>query len=255
MVIVAAIQMQIGGSLNTNLERAREHVITAVGQGADFVCLPEYFSYSPNLKTIQDIVDTYDKTRAILKDLSTQNNICLVGGSVLRLVNSNIYNSTLIYNSGQEIAAADKLHPTRGEKERGITPGTQETVFKAKGITCGVLVCADILFPQHLIPLRRSGIKLLFVPLVSPRRENDQTRKRRDSLFISRAFDLNAYVVKTGSIGMAPGDRSVAGRSLIASPADIIVKAKSEEREEILIAELEVESLKNMDLLASMFDF
>ncbi|MFX0212398.1 MAG: carbon-nitrogen hydrolase family protein [Candidatus Hodarchaeota archaeon] len=255
LIRVAAIQMLIGGDLEANLERARKHISTAVMQGAEFVCLPEYFSYSPNLSSFKDLIEGYKKTRTMLKKQSARNKICLVGGSVLRPVNSKIYNSTLVFNSGRHIATADKLHPTRGEKENGIRPGSKKTIFKAKGIICGILICADILFPQHLWSLRKNGIQLLFVPLVSPVRSIDYTQKRRDTLFISRAFDLNAYVIKTGSIGIAPGERSVVGRSLIASPADILIKAKSEEQEEILIANLEIESLKNMDLLASMFDF
>ncbi len=255
LVRVAAIQMRIGGNLETNLDHAKKHIIAAATQRADFVCLPEYFSYSPSLNSLEDLVEAYSKTRTMLKNQSARNDICLIGGSVLRLINSNIYNSTIVYDSGREIAVADKLHPTRGEMERGVLPGNKEITFTAKGITCGILICADILFPQHLWSLRAKGIKLLFVPLVSPIRDEDQTRKNRDNLFISRAFDLNAYVIKTGSIGKAPGDRPVAGRSLIASPADIIIKATSEEREEILLANLKLEDLKSMDLLASMFDF
>ena len=98
LVRVAAIQMQIGGNLEANLDRARKHISTAVMQGAEFVCLPEYFSYSPNLTSFKDLIEAYEKTRTMLKNQSARNNICLVGGSVLRLVNSTIYNSTLVFD-------------------------------------------------------------------------------------------------------------------------------------------------------------
>ena len=79
LVRVAAIQMQIGGSLETNLDRAEKHITAAATQGADFVCLPEYFSYSPSLNSLEDLVEAYNKSKAMLQKQSARNNICLIG--------------------------------------------------------------------------------------------------------------------------------------------------------------------------------
>ncbi|MFQ6123456.1 MAG: carbon-nitrogen hydrolase family protein [Candidatus Heimdallarchaeota archaeon] len=250
-------QMEIGNDLETNLENARRLIEIAATRGSRLVCLPEYFALPPftdmDLATIYE--ETYDTTIAMLQEVSRVNRVCLIGGSLIRKRHDGLYfNSCPVYDQGVRIALQDKIHITTRERAWGLSGGERLQVFEVDGVKVGVTICADILFPKTIATLRDQKAKLLAVPLTSPVRENDQTRKNRDCIFIARAFDNNVYVIKTGSVGRTASGVKVAGRSLIAAPHGILMKAKSETEEEVLTVDLDIAKLRAMDLIAELFE-
>lgn len=255
---VSAIQMEIGRELETNLENAQRLINKAAAAGSRIVCLPEYFTIPPSsaidLPTITE--KTYKATMTLLRELSIVNQLCIVGGSLFRKRHDGLFfNSCPVYDKGTLIALQDKIHVTTKERMWGLTEGLSSDlrIFDVDGIKVSAVICADILFPKTIAILREQGAELLFVPLTSPVRKNDFTQKNRDCLFVARAFDNNVFVIKTGSVGSTASGAKVAGRSLVAGPHGVLVKAKSETEEEILTVDLDITKLKEMDLISQLF--
>lgn len=253
-MLVAGAQTRIGQTIQENITSARRLLLKATEQGAVITCLSEYFSFPRAEKVNRELVDDVKKeTITFLEDITTKTSSVVVGGSIPVFSEKGIKNICYVYDCGQRIACIEKEKVTAGEKALGVVPGSQKDIFKVNGIPATARVCADILFPETCFGLRNK-ISLLFVPLISPLRENDPTRKRRDCLFIVRAFDTNSYVVKTGSVGYAPlSGHPIAGRSLIASPSGILAKSTGENQELMLIEDLDFGMLANFDLLREMF--
>ncbi len=254
---VSVIQMEIGNDLEINLENARRLIEISATVGSRLVCLPEYFAIPPfsimDRLTIYE--ETYETTIIMLQEVSRVNRLCIVGGSLIRKRHDGLYfNSCPVFDKGVHIAFQDKIHITTQERTWGLSGGERLQVFEVDGVKVGVVICADILFPKTTAALRDQGAKLMVVPLTSPIRENDLTQKNRDCIFVARAFDNNLYVIKTGSVGQTASGLKVAGRSLIAAPHGVLLKVKSETNEEVLTIDLDISKLKEMDLVAQLFD-
>ncbi len=258
---VSAIQMEIGQKLEINLENARDLIRKAASTGARIVCLPEYFAIPPfpssskiDLPFITN--QTFEMTFQMIQEASLQNNLCIVGGSLFRQRQDGLYyNSCPVFDKGNLLAFQDKIHVTSKEHSWGLNSGVLNglQVFNVDGINVSVVICADILFPKTIATIRDQNADLLFIPLTSPLRKSDLTQKYRDCLFVARAFDTNVYVIKTGSVGKTASGVNIAGRSLIAGPHGVMVKAESETEEEILTIDLNIPKLEEMDLYPQLF--
>lgn len=253
-MLVAGAQTRIGQTIQENITSARRLLLEATERGAVITCLSEYFSFPRTEMVSQELVDDVRaETIAFLENITAKTSSVVVGGSVPVFSDKGYKNICYVYDCGQRIASIEKEKVTAGEKALGIIEGSQKDIFNVDGISATARVCADILFPETCFGLRNK-ISLLFVPLISPLRANDPTRKRRDCLFIVRAFDSNSYVIKTGSVGFAPlTGHPIAGRSLIASPSGILAKSTGENQEMLLIEDLDFEKLADFDLLREMF--
>ncbi|MDR4514740.1 nitrilase-related carbon-nitrogen hydrolase, partial [Nitrosomonas sp.] len=115
-VIVAAIQMASGPSVDANLEEATRHIEDAVSQQAKLVVLPEYFCIMGMKDTDKLLVKEEfgeGPIQRFLSETAKRLGIWLVGGSV-PLVSPDpekIYNSCLVYADDGNLAARyNKIH-------------------------------------------------------------------------------------------------------------------------------------------------
>jgi predicted amidohydrolase len=159
------------------------------------------------------------------------------------------HNACHIFNDGKHIGAYRKVHPTAGERDIGISPGDNYKVFDIQGLRLGVLICADVLYPQSFETLAELQPDLIAIPTTSPFRYDDtaEQKHRRDmEIYVAGARKTGAYVLKTCGVGHLMGKR-LQGRSLICNGDGIIasISAPKEALEATLIAEIEVESRQN----------
>jgi predicted amidohydrolase len=112
----------------------------------------------------------------------------------------------------------------------------------------GVLICADVLFPESYRALVELKPDIVFVPTTSPFRADDsvESKEKRDfDYFLAGAKTTSAFVAKCCAIGSLLGGW-LQGRSLIAAPWEIIdlVPSGRENEELVLMAKLDLEELK-----------
>jgi predicted amidohydrolase len=240
----ASIQMRIGRSLDENLDDAKRMIEDASSQEADVICLPEYFFASHSLLT-KGYSTIYEKTRCFLEDISSDYDL-IIAGNVIEPSGGNHFNTCFIYECGKLIGEQRKVHLTKGEEKFGLKNGEELDVFTSKICTLGVLVCADVLYPEACRVLGLKGADVVFNPVVSVYRVNDITKEARPSLFVSRSYDNCYFLLKAGGIGHSPFGKKIVGRSLIAAPWGIIASASDERGEDVVIATLDFELLKKI---------
>ncbi|MCI0405301.1 MAG: carbon-nitrogen hydrolase family protein [candidate division Zixibacteria bacterium] len=221
----------------------------AVGKGFDFVCLPEYCFIPPDARSQVDTALDLKKNLETLAELSERLDTVLVGGSVVEEENGKFYNVCNAFDCGRLVGKYRKVNLYRREAGKGISTGNRYEVFEIGGLRVGLLICADVLFPESYRKLAESKPDIIFVPTTSPYRADDtiEAKEERDSdYFLAGAKTASSYVAKCCAVGSLLGGR-LQGRSLLAAPWGILKRApfQEEDRELVLTAELDLEELKN----------
>lgn len=281
-VKAALLQMPHGDRFEENLDKARAMARRAAESGARIAVLPEYF-----FATFQGGPETAaEHARAIREMLAATSRECGLilaanlierreaqgaKGEASRLVNLGV-----VYDDGRLAFEQPKIHPMPREAASGVHPGDAFRAGSAGGRAMGMLVCADVLYPEAARVLALQGVEVLLNPVMSPFREDDLTRGSRDAIFVARAYDSGAFVLKAGGFrrphagevppsslperassaspqlapripprGPPPG---IAGRSLIAAPWGVLAKARDDFTEEIVMAELDFATLERFRL-------
>lgn len=231
---ICCLQMRHDGPLRANLERAAETTRAAVEEGADVVVLPEYF-FGPT-----DDADAPTAVRSFFETTSAEVPAILAGNVVQPRADA-LANVGLVYRDGEPILEQVKLQPMPHEQRRGIRGGDDVAVVRVEdlGLTLGVVVCADILFPSIARDAAEAGADVLLNPVMSPYRAHDPTREAREAMYIARAWDNAVFVAKAAGIR----DDDAVGRSLVASPWGLVARYDDERTEQRLHADLDMEAL------------
>lgn len=226
---MAAIQMPHGESFEENARRAETALKTAKAEGAALAVLPEYWfaTFPPTPATPRDAMAAWSRDLGLV----------VAGNAVEGRTNFG-----LVFDSGKLVLEQAKIHPMPREVTNGIEGGPALRAAKVLGLTTGMLVCADILYPEAARVLSLQGAQLLLNPVMSPYREVDNTKAARDAIFITRAYDSGAFVVKAGGYRQPPN--GIAGRSLVAAPWGIVARYQDDFKEEILVADLDLARLR-----------
>ena len=103
--------------------------------------------------------------------LAKEKGIYLVGGSIPELWDGKVYNTAMVFDrSGACIASYDKTHLfTPMGEDQVFTPGDSLCRFTLDGISCAILICYDIRFPELTRTMCLDGMDVLFVVCQWPR--------------------------------------------------------------------------------------
>jgi predicted amidohydrolase len=242
-VRVAVVQMAHGDDLAGNLARARSLLDEARRAGATLALLPEYFfaarggpaehaAHAPAL-------------RRFFEDASRETGMA-VAGNLLDARPGGLVNLGVVADGGRMALEQPKVHPMPREAAAGVMPGLRFDAASVRDVRVGMLVCADILYPEAARVLALQGARILLNPVMSPWRPDpeDPTRAARESLFVARAYDSGAFVLKAGGF-RKPGDGpvAVAGRSLVTAPWGVLARHADDFAEQVLVADLDLDAL------------
>ena len=249
---VAAVQMAHGDALDENLARARRLLAQAKEKGARLALLPEYFFAVPRGSPSDAAADA-PTLRAFFLDASRELDMA-VAGNLLERGPLGLVNLGVVAEQGRITLEQPKVHPMPREAASGVAPGPALRAAPVQGVTTGMLVCADVLYPEAARVLALQGARVLLNPVMSPWRPDDLTRGSRESVFVARAYDSGAFVVKAGGFRKPAGTGgassalspppAVAGRSLITAPWGTLARASDDFAEEILVADLDLDLLE-----------
>jgi len=238
----ALAQMRHGDALDGNLETARRCAEAAREAGADLVLLPEYwFAVFPG--TPADNALAAPRAREAMAAASRDLGVA-VAGNVIERMGGSLWNLGLVYEDGRPVLEQPKVHPMPREAAAGVAGGDGLEAGHVRGRPAGMLVCADVLYPEAARVLALQGAELLLNPVMSPWREDDDTRGARDAVFVARAYDSGAFVLKAGGWRRASEPPVVAGRSLAAAPWGVLAKARDDFADELLVVDLDFERLR-----------
>lgn len=245
---VTCLQMNMQlGCVDENFAHAAERIERAMAGAPDVLVLPETwntgFFPKENLAALCD--SDGRRVNAEIGALAAKYKVNIVAGSVSNMRNGKIYNTCMVFDrEGSCIASYDKTHlfSPMGE-DNYYTPGDGLCRFTLDGVSCGIVICYDIRFPELTRQLALQGLDMLFVVAQWPKERIFHLR----SLTTARAIENQIFVACCNSCGGVYG-----GSSAIIDPWGSTL-ALASEQEELLQAECDLSILKNIRTSINVF--
>jgi predicted amidohydrolase len=261
---VATVQFAL--EAEETVEGFLEHVDSLAGQaaarGASVVLFPELAStgllasISDHEVTTETVASDYwkvlpqytDQIVDGLRQTAAQHDVVVVGGSHNRLAeDGSLRNTAYVVHPDGRVECQDKTHLTPQEHALGAVGGDELLVTSLGPFTAGVLICADIQFPELSRYLVHRGVDLILCPsLTWNRRGVHRVRTGCQA----RAIENQLYVVMSPLVGNSglPVDAPMyaTGRALVAGPVDKttglndgLLALATDEQEQVLVATLD----------------
>lgn len=242
---VSCLQMNMTfAAPDENYAHAARMIEKAMEERPDVLVLPETwntgFFPKENLENLSD----YDgsRTQQELGALAARYQVNIVAGSVSNARNGKVYNTAYIFNrAGECVASYDKTHLfTPMGEDNYYAPGDHLCRFQLDGVSCGLIICYDIRFPELTRSLTVQGLDVLFVVSQWPKVRTFHLR----SLSTARAIENQMFLVCCNSCGTA-GETVYGGNSAIIDPWGETI-ALAGESEEIITAPCDMKILDSI---------
>lgn len=218
-MLVAAVQILTGGSLEENLELAVEKIREAAENGAQLIVLPEATSQAFGagrldeqaqgldgsfVATIRSVVQQLGVT-VVLGMFSPADTVERDGKTINRVSN------TALIAGPDVLGGYDKIHTYDAFNYKEcdtVRAGEALVAFDVAGITVGVATCYDIRFPEQFKELARQGAQVIVVP--TSWADGAGKLEQWRLLTAARALDSTSYIVAAGQA--RPGGAEMAGQ-------------------------------------------
>ena len=258
---IALVQMACSPDAAGNLQRAIAHIGTAVAAGAGLVCLPELFR-SPYFCQRED-ARNFDLAESIpgpttdgLTKVARAKGVVLIVPLFERRAPGLYHNSAAIIDADGTLAGLyRKMHipddPGYYEKFY-FAPG--DLGFKAFNTRVGriaTLICWDQWYPEGARLAALDGATILLYPTAigwHPAEKAAHGQAQRDAwITMQRAHAIanGVYVAAVNRVGLekpAGGGEGIEfwGSSFLADPFGVVIAGAAVEREEVLVAEVDL---------------
>jgi len=237
--------MRVEKKMEKNLRKVELMVRRASKEGAHIVVLPEYCLY---VLLEKETMKKYHNLVKKIQYLAIKYSIHIVF-SHAQYVNKKFYNvSFLISEKGKIIGSHRKIFVTPEERACGIERGNKIKVFKTGFGKIAIPICWDAFSDrsaEFMRMLQSCGAEFMLVPSYSMKHSELSIKYFRHVL-ASNCLKNYFFVACASNIGNAIGIKSY-GHSLIISPARGIIREGSENREEMLVADLDTKTLGKLE--------
>ena len=229
---VAAIQMNSGADVSSNLELADRLLGEAAADGCGLAVLPENFALMPargrdKAKIAEEPGD--GPVQAFLSDASRRHGLWIIAGSTPlvspEIAADRVYGACPVYDSdGNAKAIYRKIHlfdvdlvdkQESYRESRSMYPGDEVVTVDTPCGRVGLTICYDVRFPELFRQLVEAGATVFTVPAAFTATTGEA---HWHTLLRSRAIENLAYVIAPGQYGEHPDRRSTYGHSLIIDP-------------------------------------
>ena len=262
---VGLIQIALSKNLNDNLKKAVDWINKAAKQGAKVICLPElflsqYFCQREDIANFE-LAETIPGPSTDEIGKAAKKNKVVVVASIFERRAAGIYHNSiaLISPEGKIQGIYRKMHipddPAYYEKYY-FTPGDLGyKSFNTKFGNIGTLICWDQWYPESARLTALQGASILFYPTAigwHPHEKKKEGKAQFESWqTIQRGHSIanGVYVAACNRIGLEKPSRDSAGiefwgSSFISDPQGIIIAQASPDKEEILIAEVNLQRIE-----------
>jgi predicted amidohydrolase/GNAT superfamily N-acetyltransferase len=255
-------QMRATSSLEDLMQQIEFFVDTVSGYKSDCVLFPEFFNAplmaltnedSPSV-AIRAMAAFTEPIKAKMMELAVSYNINIVAGSMPVYEDGKLHNVAYLCRRDGTVDEQYKLHVTPDEASYwGMRGGDKLKCFDTDFGKIGILVCYDVEFPELARMLSDEGVKILFVPFWT---DTKNAYQRVRICAQARAIENECYVAITGSVGNLPrvenmdiqySQSAVFSPSDFAFPHDAIVAEATPNTEMTLIADLDLDLLKDLN--------
>ena len=264
---VGLLQMGLSNNGEENLNKAVNWVKDASLKGANIICLPELFKteYFCQIEDADlfDLAEPVDgKTVKILSNAAKENNAVVIVPIFEKRSEGVYHNTTVVIDeNGNTIGTYRKMHipddPAFYEKFY-FTPG--DLGFKSFDTgygKIGTLICWDQWFPEGARLTTLHGANILFYPTAigwHPKEKEKYGIIQLDAwktVQRGHAIANGVYVAAVNRVGIEKRIENSDGiefwgSSFLADPQGVVIAQASEEKEEILIGEIDIDHLENI---------
>ena len=240
---MAQVNMTVG-DLEGNTEKIIEYTDRARSLQADLIAFPELAvpGYPPE--------DLLFKPQFIKDNLARVRQICEASRDIAAVVGfvdvngGNIHNAAAVAYDGQLAGVYHKMYlPNYGvfDEERYFKAGAQCPVYVINGTPVGVNVCEDIWYAMGPIVVQRVGGAEVIININgSPFHAGK--RAFREQMLATRASDNGVFVAYVNLVG-GQDELVFDGASAVFGPSGNVVVRGSQFEEELIVADLEVETV------------
>lgn len=264
---IAVLQLEFSPNPADNEKKALDWVTKAAKQGADVICLPElyrsqYFCQKEDTKLFSLAEPIPGPSTEIFSKAAAKLKSVIIVPIFERRGPGMYHNSVVIFNKNGSMAGIyRKMHipddPAYYEKYY-FTPG--DLGFKAIDTSygkIGTLICWDQWFPEGARMMALQGAPVLFYPTAigwHPSEIEKYGERQQDAwVTVQRGHAVanGMYVAAANRIGL---ERPIEGQpgiqfwgsSFISDPQGVILARASNDKEEILMAEVDLKHLENV---------
>ncbi|MFW7380046.1 MAG: carbon-nitrogen hydrolase family protein [Oligoflexus sp.] len=237
---LATICLLAKDDVAANLRQALQAIDKAAELGADWVLLPEVWSYQG---AYQGLLLAADEPRGAiyqqLAEKAAKHHICLFAGSYAEKADADeadllnqkgqvrVHNVSYVFDrTGKERAFYRKTHlfnlydehgAARYCESDGYIPGNNLQVFDLEGWRVGLSICYDLRFPGLYQAMNRLGKEMDIITV--PAAFTLETGKDHWELLLrARAVELQSYVFAANQFGENQPGKRCYGHSMIIDP-------------------------------------
>jgi N-carbamoylputrescine amidase len=263
---IGLIQMACSRDPDENLRRAVAQVEEAARAGAELVCLPElfrsqYFCQREDAAFFDLAEPVPGPTTEVLGKIAKQRKVAIIAPVFERRAPGVYHNSAAVIDAGGELAGLyRKMHipddPAYFEKYY-FTPG--DLGFRAFDTCVGriaTLICWDQWYPEAARLAALQGASVLFYPTAigwhPAEKEWSGAAQRNAWRTVQRGHAIanGVYVAAVNRIGLEKAESEAGlefwGSSFVSDPFGEVVKEASVDREEILLAEVDLGRIEDV---------
>ena len=262
---VGLLQMVVGKDVNDNLKKAVSWIERAAKKGAEVICLPElfrsqYFCQTEDIRNFE-LAETIPgpSTEAISKVVKKHKVVVVVPVFEKRAMGVYHNSAAIIDSNGQIAGIYRKMHipddPAFYEKFY-FTPGDLGfNSFKTKYGDIGTLICWDQWYPEGARITALKGASILFYPTAigwHPHEKAEHGKAQFESwqtIQRGHAIANGVYVAAVNRVGLEKQVEKSAGiefwgQSFVADPQGVVIAQASVDKEEIILAEVDLERIE-----------
>jgi predicted amidohydrolase len=225
---VACVQLCAEDVITENIAVTGALVRSAAAEGAELICLPEYFScIAPDDEKLLSLALPEDAHPVLshFSALAAELNVWLLLGSVaIKISDTKVNNrSYLLNNQGQIVARYNKLHLfdvllKNGENYREsatVEAGHQAVVAGTPWGKLGMSICYDLRFAYMYRALAQAGASFISIPAAFTQTTGEV---HWEVLLRARAIETGCFIFAPDQCGVRSSGRATYGHSLIVAP-------------------------------------
>jgi N-carbamoylputrescine amidase len=262
---IGLIQVALSKSPENNLKKAIYWINKAAKEGAQVICLPElfrsrYFCQKEDIENFE-LAETIPGPSTNEIGKAAKENKVVVIASIFEKRAPGIYHNSiaLIDTDGEIKGTYRKMHipddPAYYEKFY-FTPGDLGyKSFQTEFGNIGTLICWDQWYPESARLTALKGASILFYPTAIGWHPNEKEKEGKAQFeswqVIQRGHAIanGVYVAacnRTGLEKLSEGSAGIEfwGSSFISDPQGVVIAQASHDKEEILIAEVDLERIE-----------
>jgi predicted amidohydrolase len=260
----AVIQLNATDDKQRNIKKALSFVGQALQKRAEFILLPEVFSFRGRVGAKEGFRDIAEgipgESLSPLMALARRHKVFILAGSIYERVkgSSRVYNTSVLIDADGSIRARyRKIHlfdavvgkKSVRESDRFL-PGRQLKTASVEKFKIGMSICYDVRFPQMYRAYTRAGADILCIPSAFTR---ETGMAHWEILLRARAIENLCYVAAPNQAGKNGQGIHHYGNSMIVDPWGTVLARASAGKEEIIFARIRKEEItRRRKLLPSL---